>query len=225
MLIVNEIFPAIQGEGTLVGTPQVFIRLQGCSAKCTYCDSSYSWCGKGKEMDIADIVNEVEKYNCKSACITGGEPCEQEDSAALCHALQRRGYYVSVQTNGLQWCDLLEAAGKVCMDMKPPQINVEGKLIYSSPLLIRNLRSCDEVKVLISKESDFKYALMINRMAAECCVTTILQVLNNTGNDSRIALVRKYQWLVEEVKGYNFKEPYRVLPQLHVLIYGNQRRR
>lgn len=36
---VNEIFDSIQGEGVLVGTPATFIRLQGCTVGCHWCDS------------------------------------------------------------------------------------------------------------------------------------------------------------------------------------------
>ena len=36
---VNEIFDSIQGEGMFTGIPSTFIRLQGCTVGCEWCDS------------------------------------------------------------------------------------------------------------------------------------------------------------------------------------------
>lgn len=38
-----EIFSAIQGEGTNVGTRQIFVRFGGCDLRCHYCDSQHTW--------------------------------------------------------------------------------------------------------------------------------------------------------------------------------------
>lgn len=43
-LHVNEIFgPTFQGEGPLIGTPVVFLRLAGCNLHCSWCDTKYTW--------------------------------------------------------------------------------------------------------------------------------------------------------------------------------------
>ena len=39
---INEVFSSIQGEGTLIGRRQVFIRFSGCNLDCNYCDTSKS---------------------------------------------------------------------------------------------------------------------------------------------------------------------------------------
>jgi organic radical activating enzyme len=40
---VNEIFMTVQGEGVLVGKSATFIRLQGCTVGCPWCDSLRTW--------------------------------------------------------------------------------------------------------------------------------------------------------------------------------------
>ena len=225
MLLVNEIFPSVQGEGTLVGTPQVFVRLQGCNFSCAYCDSKRTWGNDGIQMQVQEVIEEVEKYGFESVCITGGEPTLQEDSTSLCHGLQRLGYFVSVQTNGSQWTPLLGIADKVCMDMKPPSIGRNKKLQYSNLSYISKLDCSDEVKVLIGSEKDLEYAHLVNNIASRLGIPTILQIKNNIYQDTRMDLIRKYKDLVDTVIFDGFKAPYRILPQLHVLIWGNERRR
>ncbi|MEM7519198.1 MAG: hypothetical protein AAF368_20015, partial [Planctomycetota bacterium] len=40
---VLEVFASIQGVGSFVGEPQVFLRLRGCQLRCRYCDTPGSW--------------------------------------------------------------------------------------------------------------------------------------------------------------------------------------
>ncbi len=50
---ISEIFYSIQGEGTLVGVPSVFVRTSGCNLRCTWCDTPYtSWQPEGEERSV-----------------------------------------------------------------------------------------------------------------------------------------------------------------------------
>src|SRR6202049_1347588 len=63
---IAEIFDSIQGEGTLVGTPSVFVRTSGCNLRCKWCDTPYtSWEPQGEERTLDSIVEEVNGY-CES---------------------------------------------------------------------------------------------------------------------------------------------------------------
>ncbi|MGC8765401.1 MAG: 7-carboxy-7-deazaguanine synthase QueE [Brevinematia bacterium] len=53
---ISEIFFSIQGEGTLVGIPFVFVRFSCCNLKCSYCDTKWNW----KKSDYC-IINEKER--------------------------------------------------------------------------------------------------------------------------------------------------------------------
>ena len=77
MIRVCETFLSINGETSFAGLPTYFIRLQGCSAHCKFCDTPYSQNSKGgKELDTKVIAKEVENSGCRTVCITGGEPLE-----------------------------------------------------------------------------------------------------------------------------------------------------
>jgi len=85
---VNEEFMSVQGEGVLTGTPSTFIRLQGCSVGCPWCDSgpladeiegkrrtngktANTWGPGGEWMTTDEILAQVFTTH---VIITGGEP-------------------------------------------------------------------------------------------------------------------------------------------------------
>src|ERR1022692_2538307 len=62
-LKIAELFYSIQGEGSLVGVPSVFIRTSGCNLRCAWCDTPYtSWRPEGAEMPLDQIVEQVKAH-------------------------------------------------------------------------------------------------------------------------------------------------------------------
>jgi 7-carboxy-7-deazaguanine synthase len=98
---ISEIFWSAQGEGLHSGVPAIFIRLAGCSLRCSYCDSRGAW-SRGRSLRLDEIAA---AYPPARLVITGGEPLEQ-DLHDLVTALKRRRYFVAVETNGLYFQDL-----------------------------------------------------------------------------------------------------------------------
>ncbi len=102
MILVNEIFESIQGEGSRAGRPCFFLRLQGCSVGCYFCDEKKTWRRDGgHELGTSEILNEFQRINplLKTVTITGGEPCEQ-DLSELLDLLTRESYAVAIETSG-----------------------------------------------------------------------------------------------------------------------------
>lgn len=105
-LNVSEIFYSLQGEGARAGTPTIFIRLQGCSAKhaCyasgVMCDTEYE---SGKVMDLTEIFKWIQDnaINCKEITWTGGEPCDQLTDEIVQY-WQNLGFYQAIETSGLK---------------------------------------------------------------------------------------------------------------------------
>lgn len=104
-LKVSEIFYSLQGEGLRVGTPTVFIRLQGCKAKNACfamgikCDTEFE---SGKEMLLTEIESWIEKYGntCKEITWTGGEPLDQLTEEII-NYFNEKEFYQAVETSGL----------------------------------------------------------------------------------------------------------------------------
>ena len=99
MLQLAEIFYSVQGEGTHVGTPAVFIRLAGCNLSCAFCDTDYSL---KFIAAVDDVVARVfaEGGTCPMVILTGGEPTLQRETLTLVDALRNDGRRVHIESNG-----------------------------------------------------------------------------------------------------------------------------
>lgn len=104
MYKIKEIFLSLQGEGTFIGHPAVFVRFSGCNLECEFCDTPFDG---GEEMDLFRITDTI-----KSCCslrylspnglvcvFTGGEPLLQLD-LPLIEAISSLGMKLHLETNG-----------------------------------------------------------------------------------------------------------------------------
>lgn len=69
---VNETFNTVQGEGLNAGRPATFIRLQGCTVGCPWCDTKYTWKTGGTRVEAREFVDSLDLL--PLVVITGGEP-------------------------------------------------------------------------------------------------------------------------------------------------------
>ena len=154
-LKINEIFYSIQGESLFAGLPCVFVRLSGCNLRCAYCDTAYAY-EEGLVMPLGDIINRIAGYDgCRLVEITGGEPLIQKDTPLLVNELIDGGYRVLIETNGSMDIGRLNPKCIKIMDIKCPSSNESNSL--HKPNLMQ-LKDQDQVKFVISDETDYRYA-------------------------------------------------------------------
>jgi len=153
MLKVNEIYHSIQGESTYTGLPCVFIRLTGCNLRCTYCDTEYAFF-EGKERTVDEIIEEVRKYNCKLAEVTGGEPLMQEECKDLMKNLCDEEFEVMLETAGNMPIKDVDKRVKIIMDLKSPSSGMMNKNLYEN---VEHLKKDDEVKFVIGNREDYDW--------------------------------------------------------------------
>src|SRR5436190_23834388 len=78
-LLVHEIYKSIQGESTFAGLPCVFVRLTGCPARCTWCDTPHAF-KEGELVKMDTVVRRVRALDCPLVELTGGEPLVQREA-------------------------------------------------------------------------------------------------------------------------------------------------
>lgn len=135
---VTEVFYSIQGEGIDVGMPAVFIRLAGCSAGCSFCDTVHTERMRLNERELARHVGRLSAPDQgQLVVVTGGEPLEQ-NCRPLYEMLQGLGYTVTFETNGRQPLPDWAHSTRFNVSPKPGWIMPQGvvrslKLLYPFP--------------------------------------------------------------------------------------------
>jgi len=190
----------------MMGIPTHFVRTVGCNLACEWCDTGYANEG-GSEMTIDEIIDVI--GDTENVCITGGEPLLQKDAISLLERLVVIGKRVTVETNGSIDVSKIPRDKKmiISMDIKCPSSGMSDKMLFSNVAL---LDETDQLKFVIGDKVDLEYAtkfVRTNEIYASVIFTPV------GGMDLKP--------LAEEVlaRGLNV----RVLPQLHKLIWGDQR--
>ena len=151
---LTEIFFSLQGEAARSGLPTVFIRLTGCPLRCTWCDTEYAFSG-GNNTSIGDILAQVARYPTRHVCVTGGEPLAQKNCLALLAALCDAGDDVCLETSGALDITSVDRRVARIMDLKAPGSGEDARNLLSN---IPNLRSTDEIKLVLASRADFDWA-------------------------------------------------------------------
>ena len=175
-MLVVEIFKTIQGEGMLVGTVSVIIRLWGCNLKCKWCDEKISLKpGSGREISIDDLLKRIAIYGCKNVIITGGEPLIHSEIEKLTSSLKKDSYHITVETNATIKkniiCNLLSMSPKLRHSIpdkiKDPEkynekrINIDAirfyikNYEYQIKFVVGQDKDFDEINEILSKIGDY----------------------------------------------------------------------
>ena len=212
---VSEIFTSIQGEGASAGVPSVFVRLQGCSVGCAWCDTKYSWDARGgDEIALSTLLDRAKREGIASVVVTGGEPLEHPTFAPLVEGLAGLGLRVEVETS----------ATVMPPDVPVDQWNVSPKLSGSGVPLARRLRP--EIierfrglsawfKFVVATEADLEEVLAIQASHHLPAARILLMPLGML-RDEQLALM-------PVVAGWCRTHGFRFSPRLHVLIWGARR--
>jgi len=207
---VSEIFYSIQGEGINVGKPAVFVRLQECNLRCSFCDSKYTWNSKeGREMSKDEVVKEIKKFKCNHVVWTGGEPSLQISEIEDIMLFKLFDYTCEIETNGTIYF-FPDPFDLVTISPKRGHVNYRVLKKFSN-------ENNTLFKFVIADRGDLRYwlrAIKRLKLSKNRCM------FMPEGKDEK-TLRERSLWLVEKCKEHNI----RFSPRLHIILYGNVRGR
>lgn len=219
---IAEIFHSIQGEGSLLGVPSVFVRTSGCNLRCAWCDTPYtSWRPEGDDWKLEGILAAVEAYPARHVVLTGGEPMIARDIVELTHGLRRGGRHLTIETAGTVFapveCDLMSISPKLENSTPEGEWSERHQRLRIQPEVLRRLTTDYEyqLKFVIANPEDLGEVRDLVRLLSADPTRVILMPEGIQAS----ALRERGVWLAEICK----EEGFRFSPRLHVELYGNRR--
>jgi 7-carboxy-7-deazaguanine synthase len=234
-ILVSEIFgPVVQGEGALIGRPTLFVRTGGCDYRCQWCDTLYAVLPEHREewtpMSAPEILAQIEPLSGGKpmlVTVSGGNPALQPllPLLELGHA---RGYSFALETQGSVARAWFSQLDHLVLSPKPPSSGMATKWPRLAEC-VRMARAGEtpphiSLKIVVFDEADYEFARQVGARHPD--IPLYLQVGNpapNTDEDAGAsALLERLRWLSERALSDGWHNV-TVLPQLHILIYGNRR--
>ena len=244
MIPIVEIFDSIQGEGLAMGMPVTFVPVAICNLACPWCDTKYSW-----NLDEAVAMSEnelVELLKDKTTVVwTGGEPMLYRTVInEVMKRIHNAGYAVKfhIETNGTIPPEEQTMAMRISMWAISPKIFMLEKLteqgisdffndfLYKIPrysngnvqmkFVVRCKKDLEFIKK-ISSHIPFWIPIIIT--PERYSATKQYQDEFNDPGDDRIEYMIKFKELVGWCEDILVGVNYRLLPQLHYLIWGGKK--
>ena len=237
-ILISEIFgPTVQGEGPLVGRPTVFVRAGSCDYRCAWCDTLYAVLPEYHDewplMTPAEIVMCIDKLasnNPVLVTLSGGNPALQP-LGPLIELGHSKGHTFALETQGSVPAPWFTKLDWLILSPKPPSSRMSTDWAHLDACISAAKRTAHcALKVVVFDDPDYNYARVVSTRYP--ALPIYLQVgnpapLNHTRrplpDDAQIDdLLGRFRWFVGKVTADRWFAP-TVLPQLHVLAWGNKR--
>ena len=235
IIYISEIFgPTIQGEGPDIGSKCIFLRVAGCDFRCNWCDSKYTWsvsrskCKGYKEEDLLECTLDLCKNtNTSHVILTGGNPCIYNFSSII-SGLHKSKIKVDIETQGSILPNWLINCDLIVISPKPPSSGQKDIFEIVKFFVLENADIAEKIviKIPIFNKEDIVFLKKYYDEFKNLKVRIYCSVGNNMlgGNNKNIVTesLNAYRNLIDEVFKTNM-ESIHILPQMHVLLWGNKR--
>lgn len=235
VLRIAEVFgPTIQGEGAVIGAPTVFVRAGGCDYRCSWCDSLHAVDNEYRHtwarMTTEEVWAELERLSGGvplTVSLSGGNPAIQ-DFGPLIALGKSKGYGFALETQGSVPRAWFSELAPLILSPKPPSSGEAVDWDKFDKCVEAAGKAETVLKIVIFDEADYVWA----KDAAACYpdLPLYIQPGNHTppppdAQDAEIdmnGIMDRYEWLIDKTLADRWFAP-KILPQLHVLLWGNKR--
>ncbi len=233
LLPLNEAFVSIQGEGRFAGHPAFFLRFNYCNLGCSWCDTRFTWDAdkieKGELLSARQITEQSleilkgESINPSEVhvVLTGGEPMLHQDRLPeLIRLLRQAGFnFFEIETNGL-------IVPNEKMIISIDWWNCSPKLSNNGLPIAQNI-SADAFRIIAhTDKADFKFVVSSEDDIEEIITHYLPSIPHNSimlmpEGFTRDKQLRQIPW----VRAAAIRHGFRFSPRLHILKWGNERKR
>lgn len=229
---INCFYLATEGEGVFIGTPQIFVRFQGCNIGCLNCDSMETWDFKsgGENYTVNDLLFEVVTLShaskIKRVSITGGDPLHQSHLPFLrkfIDQLKKNNFVINIEASGVRVVeDIFSSVDFISFDYKTPSTGVETKLEHIEKLILEYPEKF-QIKSVVETKEDFQKALRVKNELDSKYPLVYSWCLTPSYKSNEEFPMERFQQVIE----WNHTQgaPFRVIGQQHKWIYGSDRRK
>lgn len=227
---VMEIYRSIQGEGSLMGVPTTFVRFFACNLRCSWCDTKYSWSvrdgGTWESLSVLEVAARVQALGARHVVLTGGEPTLQKELAQLARLLQKREHHLTVETNTTIFPET--AVPFIDLWSLSPKLSSAGENYLRYPIIERFLAELgpdqQQWKFVIRDDADEQALRDLLSRYPDFAEKHLPLILQPEGDSAVPDYPSALERLAERVRD-PFWDRYsvRVLPQLHIIIWGRRR--
>jgi 7-carboxy-7-deazaguanine synthase len=231
-ILVSEIFgPVLQGEGALIGRPTLFVRTGGCDFRCAWCDTLYAVLPEHRadwipmsEAEILARLQELSRGVPMLVTLSGGNPALQP-LERLIETGHAHGYTFALETQGSVARPWFAQLDYLVLSPKPPSAEMpfDDRKLHDCITAARQGNASISLKVVVFDDADYEFAQRVHGQHPD--IPFYLQVGNPFSHEENAPpeqLTDRLRALGERVLADNWNN-ITVLPQLHVLIYGNRR--
>lgn len=227
---VMEIYRSVQGEGTLMGVPTTFVRFFACNLRCSWCDTKYSWSvregGTWESLPPQEVAERVHALGARHVVLTGGEPTLQKDLAPLAQLLKDREHHLTVETNTTIFP--IAIAPLIDLWSLSPKLSSAGQNYLRHPVIERFLATLrpdqQQWKFVIRDDEDERHLRRLLCMYPIFTKQKLPIILQPEGDTAVADYPAALEHLAERVHDQFWNQYHvRVLPQLHVIIWGRKR--
>jgi 7-carboxy-7-deazaguanine synthase len=222
-LSINAIYRATEGEGVLIGSPQVFVRFQGCNIGCLNCDSKDTWeFDIGNKTPLEDVLLKIdeESFNgkIKRVSITGGDPLHpklESEVLTLIKELKKKNIWINIEAAGTRVAaEIFNLVDYISFDVKTPSTGVKTP-VNNIKKMIENYEGKFQIKSVIESQVDFD---TVFKLYESLSYPNIPWVLTPSYNLKEEFPKRRFLNVIdmnEKVGGL-----FRVIGQQHKLLHG-----